>query len=394
MVLVPFSLAGGTGTGIVVDFARHLSNVKLGRRLPVIGVGQLSSTGDPEVHRETATMYTALNDIDCMLDDDKNNGVMAVWGDLYKNPFTGGFFVVNPEQSWQRLTSYTTTGEQRIRDGFRQMVTNRFVADSFMRFAADEHGRVLFKVLRPAGFTGAPHETLSAKSRNWTLFNVAKLTHPGVQVLPGEQGEKWEAVVGQWTEFIPKFDGLKDEFRTDYAEVHVHAPRDMDVDVIDENVKSVVTGSYLLEDGDKPVQIFNHEFFDALTSYAVVILPGVAKTDLTAFWASREAYDKLSWEQRFSEHSWLLDIGPMISEPAIRFQGLAGECIWGCACWIVVPYDELRGDKLPPATRKEILKEAISAMTRTVVKTPGSDALPVLDASARRPKAVAARAGK
>lgn len=394
MVLVPFSLAGGTGTGIVVDLARHLSNVKLGRRLPVIGVGQLSHTGDPELHRETATMYTALNDIDCMLDDDKNNGVMTVWGDLYKNPFTGGFFVVNPEQSWQRLTSYTTTGEQRIRDGFRQMVTNRFVADSFMRFAVDEHGRVLFKALRPAGFTGAPHETLSAKSRNWTLFDVAKLTHPGVQVLPGEQGEKWEAVVRQWTDFIPKFDGLKDEFRTDYAEVHVHAPRDMDIDVIDENVRKVVTGSYLLDDGDKPVQIFNHEFFDALTSYAVVILPGVAKTDLTAFWASRDAYDKLSWEEKFREHSWLLDIGPMISEPAIRFEGLAGECIWGCACWIVVPYDELRGDKLPPASRKEIMKDAIAALTKTVVKTPGGDAVPAVEtAAARRPKAVVASAG-
>jgi hypothetical protein len=99
----------------------------------------------------------------------------------------------------------------------------------------------------------------------------------------------------------------------------------------------------------------------------------MAKTDLEAFWASRDAYDKLTWEEKLNEHSWLLDIGPMISEPAIRFQGLAGECIWGCACWIVVPYDELRGDKLPPPTRKEIFANAISAMTKTVVKTPGGE---------------------
>lgn len=373
MVLVPFSLAGGTGSGIVVDLARHLSNVKLGRRLPVIGVGQLSSSGDPDVHRNTPGMYTTLNDLDCMLDDDKNNGVMTVWGDLYKNPFTGGFFVVNPEQSWKRLTAYTETGEQRVRDTFRHMVTNRFVADSFMRFAVDEHGRVLFKALRPAGFTGAPHETLSAKSRNWTLFNVAKLTHPGVQVLPGEHGEKWEAVVGQWTDFVPEYDGLKKEFKTDYAEVHVHVPRDIDEEVVNKKMKEMVTKNYLLPDGDKPVQVFNHEFFDALTAYAVIILPGMAKTDLEAFWASRDAYDKLTWEEKLNEHSWLLDIGPMISEPAIRFQGLAGECIWGCACWIVVPYDELRGDKLPPATRKEIFASAIAPLTKTVVKTPGGD---------------------
>ena len=59
-----------------------------------------------------------------------------------------------------------------------------------------------------------------------------------------------------------------------------------------------------------------------------------------------------------------------MSEPAIRFDGMAGECLWGCACWVVVPYDQMRGDKLPPATRKEILEEGISMMTKTVVATP------------------------
>ena len=58
------------------------------------------------------------------------------------------------------------------------MVTNRFVADSFMRFVVTDNGRYLFRAMRPAGMTGAPHETVSAKSRNWTLFDVAKLTHP------------------------------------------------------------------------------------------------------------------------------------------------------------------------------------------------------------------------
>ncbi len=33
---------------------------------------------------------------------------------------------------------------------------------------------------------GAPHETVSGKSRNWTLYNLSKFTHPGVQVLPSE----------------------------------------------------------------------------------------------------------------------------------------------------------------------------------------------------------------
>ena len=373
MVMVCFGMAGGTGSGMVVDLARHLSNVKLGRRIPVIGVGQLSHSGDPAEYHNNATQYTTLNDLDCMLDDDKNAGVTAVWGDLYRSPFTGGFFVVNPEQSWQRLTAYTTTGEKEVRQNFKQMVTNRFVADSFMRFAVLDSGRMLFKAMRPAGFTGAPHETLSAKSRNWTLFDVAKLTHPGVQVLPGEAGSKWDAVLAQWIDFMPKYSGLKDGFKTDYAEVHVYASRDMGFDLISKGMKDLITKQYLLE-GDSTYQTENHEFFDALTAYAVVILPGVAKTDLNAFWDSQKIYDKMVWEDKLNEHAWLIDIGPMLSEPAIRFEGMAGECIWGCACWVVVPYDQLRGDKLPPPTRKVIMEEGISMMTKTLVKTPGGDA--------------------
>lgn len=372
MVMVAFSIAGGTGSGMVVDLARHLSNVKFGRRIPVIGVGQLSHVGDSEAVHNNAGQYCALNELDCMLDDDKNNGVTAVWGELYRSPFTGGFFVVNPEHSWHRLTAYTTTGEKEVRQNFKQMVTNRFVADSFMRFAVLDYGRVLFRALRPAGFTGAPHETLSSKSRNWTLFDVAKLTHPGVQVLPGESGSKWQSVLAQWVDFIPQYSGLRDGFKTDYAEVHVHASRDMGFENVEKAVKELVSKNYLLE-GDSTYQSYTHEFFDALTAYANIIMPGVAKTDLHAFWSSRDNYEKLDWETKLHEHAWLVDIGPMLSEPAIRFEGMAGECIWGCACWVVVPYDVVRGDKLLPPNRKVILEEGIAMMTKTVAKTPGGD---------------------
>ncbi|WP_428490294.1 hypothetical protein [Rhodopila sp.] len=370
LITVCFSLAGGTGSGMVVDLVRHLSTVKLGRRIPVIGVGQLPHSGDPEIYKNSPTLYTTLNELDCMLDEDKNAGVTAVWGDLYRSPFTGGFFVVNPEQSWQRLTAYTTTGEKEVRQNFKQMVTNRFVADSFMRFVVVDNGRDLFRALRPAGLTGAPHETVSAKARSWTLFDVAKLTHPGVQVLPGEAPSKWDSVINQWIEFAPKYSGLKEGFKTDYAEAFIYGSRNMGHDDMNKAFRKMLTENYLL-DAESTLQIFNHEFFDALTAYANIILPGVAKTDLISFWESQKNYDKLSWEDKLHEHAWLIDIGPMLSEPAIRFEGMAGECIWGCACWVVVPYDELRGDKLPPANRKIIVEQGIAAMTRTVVPTPG-----------------------
>jgi hypothetical protein len=40
----------------------------------------------------------------------------------------------------------------------------------------------------------------------------------------------------------------------------------------------------------------------------------------------------------------------------------------------VVPYDLLRGDKLPPPNRKVIMEQGIAAMTKTVVATPGGEA--------------------
>jgi hypothetical protein len=176
--------------------------------------------------------------------------------------------------------------------------------------------------------------------------------------------------VEQWISFVPQYDGLVDGFRTDYAEALIYGSRNMPMEKIAADFKAMITKEYLLDD-ESTVSISTGEFFDALTSYADVILAGVAKTDLLAFWASQKNYEQLTWEEKLNEHAWLIDIGPMLSEPAIRFEGMAGECIWGCACWVVVPYDQLRGDKLPPANRKVILEQGIAAMTKTVVKTPG-----------------------
>lgn len=50
---------------------------------------------------------------------------MAVWGNLYRNPFSGGFSALPQEHSWQRLGSYTKTGQPAIRDALRKGVTGR-----------------------------------------------------------------------------------------------------------------------------------------------------------------------------------------------------------------------------------------------------------------------------
>ena len=283
---------------------------------------------------------------------------------------------VNTEHSYQRLSSYTKNDESNrnivpeVRGRISKEVTNKFAQDSFMRFASADDGKLLFRALRPAGFTGAPHETVSGKSRNWTLYNLSKFTHPGVQVLPGEPLSKWHKVMDQWVDHIDDYSGVSDKFKTDYAEVHVHAPREIGFDHIDAKLKEKITERFLVPGEDSTIQMHNHEFFDHLTSYADIILPGMAKTDLDIFWKSRDEYDKHDWEEKLSMHSWLLDLGVLMSEPAIRFNGMAGECLWGCACWVVVPYDQMRGDALPPADRTSILAQGIDMMTKTVVATP------------------------
>ncbi len=354
VVMVCFSLAGGTGTGMVVDLARHLSQLGLGDQVQIVGVGQLPHTGDPATYKDSAALYTALNDLDCMLDDEKNAAIVAKYGEAFKSPFNGGFFVVNPEQSWQRLTAYTTTGEARIRQAIKEMVTNRFVGDSFMRWCVASGGKDLVRVLKPAKEGGGSTKMTGASSRNWTLFDVAKLTHPGVQVLPGEAPSKWGAVISQWIGFTPKYDGLKDGFKTDYAHVAMYGSRNMGHEDMLEDFKGMMKSTYLLDDKtDLPITMT--EFFDVLTAYANVVLLGVAKTDLEAFWTSQKTFDQLSGEEKLKEHAFLIDVGPMLSDPKAKFDGLPSQCASGQP---IVPSDVIRGDKLPPANRRAEMASA------------------------------------
>jgi hypothetical protein len=264
-VLVAFGLAGGTGSGIVIDLARHLSNAKLEGAVQVVGVGQLSHSGDGEYYNSLAQTL-ALEDVDRAL---QAGGA----GALQRNPFNGGFFVVASEQSWQRLSAYTSTGLKKVRQRFKQMVTNRFVADSFMRWAVADGSTHLLRSLEHGG-------------GKCILFDVAKLSHPGVQVLPGEAGSKWDAVLHQWIGFVPKYSGLREGFKTDYAEVHVHTARDMQVDQIDADLKKVITSNYLKSAGASCLS-FRNEFFDELTAYGNVILPGATKDDFAAYQAAK-----------------------------------------------------------------------------------------------------------
>lgn len=334
-VMVCFGLAGGVGGGMAVDVARLISNVKLARAMPVIGVAQLPHSGDPASLQASAAMYATLEDLDLMLDEEKNAKIVDLLGESYRAPFTGGFFVVNPEQSWQRLTAYTTTGEPAIRQRFKQTVTNRFTADSFMRLAVTDGGRDLIRALVPSGITGDA-AAVRDPGRNWTMFDVAKLTHPGVQVLPGEPASKWGSVIRQWINFTPDHAGLIDGFKTDHAEVFIYGSRNMVLQAMEVGYREMMLRTWM-RNRSSTLKIYTREFFDALTAYANVVLPGVAKTDLSVFEASRAAYEAAGGDARLAEHAWVIDPEATLPAGAGALEAMRGKAVWGASVWGVVP---------------------------------------------------------
>ena len=263
-VFVAFGMAGGTGSGTAVGIAEQLRS-RLNANAQIVGIGQLSHSGDGSYYNN-ATQYQALEAVDAAIS-------------APKKVFDGGFFLVSAEQSWQRLSAYTSTGLKEVRQRFKQMVTNRFVADSFMRWALSSDSSHLLRSLKQG--EGA-----------CTIFDVAKLSHPGVQVLPGEAGSKWKAVLSQWIQFVPKYSGLVEAFKTDYAEVHVYASRNMQVELIEEALVKVVSSSYLRK-GSKSIVTGTNEFFDVFTAYGNIVMPGANRQHLTSYAASKASFDSL-----------------------------------------------------------------------------------------------------
>ena len=305
-VMVCFNLAGGTGSGMAVDLARDLAG-KLGSDVPVIGVGQMPHSGDGDA---PAILYASLTEFACMTDDAKNAD--ATKGEEgYGNPFSGGFFVVNTEHSWQRLTSYTTTGEPGIRDRIRQEVVNKFAQDSFMRFAMRDTDGALNQALAAAGLMG--DASAAGQPNSWVLYNLAKFTHPGVQVLPGEAISKWHSVTDQWVGYLDRYSGVGEDFRANCAVVHVHSPRTIGFERLNAAIESKLAENFLKSGDASDIQTSNHEFFDHLTAYADIVLPGLAASDLTACGAAQAAYEGLGAAEKKACHSWLLEKGVVLS---------------------------------------------------------------------------------
>ncbi|GAC1616125.1 MAG: hypothetical protein NVS4B5_06140 [Vulcanimicrobiaceae bacterium] len=311
LVCVVFSLAGA-GSGIAVEISRHLSSIKLGRRPWVVGIGVMPCAGDAEELKD-GRFFPAINEIDCMVDAEKNRGVMAVWGDLYKNPFTGGFFAVPQDEVFE------LTGDLAA--------THDYVDAGIASFIARDSGVHLYETLKALNWLSVPQET-------W---------HPAIR---GELGERWiNILTSRNVEDAGTLGhaGLASGFATEYVEARVFSENGKAGATIDATAKAqlamaagarVEPGVLHFESDDQPMVHY--------------VIPRASKLDLQAFVPARDAYDTMTWDQKLMIHAWLLDLGVMLCEPSIRFDGMGGECIWGCACWVVVPHAAIRGETLVP----------------------------------------------
>jgi len=91
VVAVVFGLGGGTGGGIAFDFARHL-RARLGTAVPIIGIAVLPSSADDFLARGPAP-YTALQELELLMNSDANQKVVDLYGPIYRNPFNAFFFI-------------------------------------------------------------------------------------------------------------------------------------------------------------------------------------------------------------------------------------------------------------------------------------------------------------
>jgi hypothetical protein len=85
IVVVVFGMGGGSGSGIVFDFTRHLRKI-LGSGVPIIGLGILPCQGDDPPAKGVAA-FSAMKETSLLVNQDHNEYVAKEFGKVYQNPF-------------------------------------------------------------------------------------------------------------------------------------------------------------------------------------------------------------------------------------------------------------------------------------------------------------------
>jgi len=306
VVCIVFGLGGGTGSGIALDLARHLSNVMFGRRVLVAGLAIAPCEGDPAEHAG-ANLYPVLNELDVLCDETKNKGVVLSCGDLYKNPFTAGVLVVPQEPVWQGTKSLAAT-HRRVDQEIASLLTLR-------------RGANLWEALRLLNWVAAPSTQHSAARTPWGAKWIHLCGYADVSGVPVAVGPQLPKQFGLLPGYVPEF---------------------IEMRVADAAHTGTAPLAASLQSAFAP-EVAPHAAEGGRDGSVQFMLPRVAKTDLNWFHEARDAYDTSSEAKRLRDHALLLEQGVLLCEPSTRIEGMAGAGIGQSQQWIAVSLDELRG---------------------------------------------------
>lgn len=310
IVPIVFGLGDSVGSGIAVDLARHLSTKMFGRRVLVAGLGIAPCDGDPAECRG-GHLFAAINELDCLNDEAKNEGVVASCGELFRNPFTAGFLLVPTQHVWAATHDLVVT-----RSRANQEVAALLTAKG---------GTGFWETLRLLNWVAAPSTQHSAARTPWGARWVHVL---GYADIAGPVGTDAVAM------------GLLPGYRPEFVEARV-------ADVADAGSAAPAIDAAF--NPDLPTQLVP----GGRPGSVQFVLPTLSKTDLGLFFEARDAYDAEPADQHLLDHSMLLEQGVLLSDPSTSMAGMAGASIGSSACWIAVPLVALRGGDapLPPSAK-------------------------------------------
>tara|TARA_B100000315_G_scaffold260579_1_gene323114 strand:+ start:906 stop:3617 length:2712 start_codon:yes stop_codon:yes gene_type:complete len=86
VIFAIFGVGGGSGSGMAVDLLRHL-RLKLGSGFPIVGMGILPCSGD-DPPAKGASAFATLNELELLLNRNKNVAISSAFGKVYENPLT------------------------------------------------------------------------------------------------------------------------------------------------------------------------------------------------------------------------------------------------------------------------------------------------------------------
>ena len=305
VVCIVFGLGGGTGSGIALDLARHLSSGVFGRRVLVTGIGIAPCAGDLPVHRG-GQLFPTLNELDGLCDEAQNQGVVQACGELYKNPFTAGFLMV-PQQPAFAVTHSLAATHERVDHEIAALLTQR-------------HGANLWEVLRLLNWVAAPSTQHSAARTPWGAKWMHVLGFDDAARNPNQAAPELLRQLGVLPAYAPEFIELRVGAAGDAATAWAGA---LDAAFAPEAATSVAAGG--------------------AAGSVQFVLPRVGKADLGWFYDVRDAYDRLAPAERVLCHALLLERGVVLCEPSTRLEGMAGAGLGGGGAWVAIPYNRMRG---------------------------------------------------